>query len=111
MMQDIFLICASVTLVVVSSTMIFLVVSLNKGLAALRDLSPVISDIRVISLNMAIASEGLAAGMQQVNRVTEVLGDIGDDIEQGRRVVKGTVETVSQLVSPWLTLLKLFQKK
>lgn len=111
MTLDIFLISASVALLVLSGTLIALFITLRQTMAELRELTPVIADIRTISLNAAMASESLCLGFQQISRVSEALGNIGDDLEEGRRAVKGTVETVNQLVSPLLGLLKWFQKK
>ena len=118
MIQDIFLVSTSITLIVLSVILIVLFAMLNKILMAFaqdlqslqKDLSPLISDARAISLNLAVSSEILRNGTEQVSRVTAALGNIGDDLEDGRRAVKGTVEALGALTSPWLAILKLFRK-
>jgi hypothetical protein len=100
---------------VISVSLIVLLVILFKGLEKLEAFEsewlPLLSDLRMISLNTAAASESLCNGMQKFGRMTDALGNIGDDLEEGRQAVKGSLQSVSQLVSPWMSLLKLFSRK
>lgn len=102
MTQDLLLITASLSLVVLTAILVAMFVRISRALTALaevlqglqRELAPMVSDLRTISLNMAAASESLNDGMDQVGGFTRALGGIGNDLEQGRRTVKGVMDLV-----------------
>jgi hypothetical protein len=118
MSPDILLISTSVTLLVLALILVSMFMTLNRSLATLaellrgmqREVSPMIGDIRTISLNVAAASGSLRTGMEQVQRMTGALGNIGDDLEAGRKAVKGGVEmfTAPWPLKIWLIGQKLF---
>jgi hypothetical protein len=114
MTSDLLVIWTSIVLTVLAGTLIWALVMLNRSMQSLvgilgrfqDGLSPIVGDLAVISVNMAAASDGLRTSVQQVGRMTEAVGNIGGDLEQGRRAVKGGVELVGSLAAlaaPWLS--------
>ena len=122
MAPDLLALITSLALIILSVVLISTYVQLNRSMTALADLmkrlqsdvSPIMGDLATISGNMAAASEDLRSGMQQFSRMSDAVGNIGGDIEEGRRAVKGTMEMVGALaglVAPWLSKLKMFRKE
>lgn len=122
MTSDLLILSASFALAATSTVLILAFVMLNKSLVAMLeilrrlqgDLQPVVGNLSTISVNLAAASDGLKGSMQQLGRLSEAVGNIGDDLEQGRRAVKGGAEilgALAGLASPWLSKLKLFRGK
>ena len=117
MTMDLLLISASVALMVLTVILVTLFMMLTRSLANLaellrglqREMTPVLSDLRIISRNTAVASESLKNGLQGASRMSEALGNIGSDLEEGRKAVKGTMNTLGALAGPWLGFLKLFK--
>ncbi len=117
--MEFFLTAVSITLIVLTVLLIVVFFMLYKSIAAcasawsgLRsDLSPLLGDLKEIGQNVAAASESLKHGLERANHMTEALGRIGDDLEEGRRAVKEGIERVGQVAAPWLGFLKLFQRK
>jgi hypothetical protein len=119
MTLDILLVAALIAHILMTLVILAMFFMLSKTLTTLGDLlrglqiemTPLISDLRAIGANVAEASDGIRAGMQRVNRLTEALGSIGDDLEGGRLAVKTGVEKLSQWAAPWQSLLKMFVQK
>jgi hypothetical protein len=118
MALDILLISASIALAVLTGILVAMFFKLSRGLAEMgemlrgmqRELTPLVQDLRTISVNAAAASDSLRTGMQRVGRMTQALGNVGDDLEEGRQMVMGGVELLGLLTAPWLTKLKVFRK-
>jgi len=102
-----------IVLVVLLGALVALLVLVQRSLSDLgtmlrelqRDLTPVAYELRKISENMASATESLKTGLEKTNRMTDALGNIGDDLETGRRVIKGGVSVLSEIAKPWLAKL------
>jgi hypothetical protein len=106
-MSNLFEISVSVTLLVLSVLLLCMFAMLNKSLMALTkllkdlhvELSPAIRDLRTLSLNVAEVSENVRTGVQRFSRMSEAIGNIGDDLELGRRSVRGGIYLVNNLIS------------
>lgn len=100
----------AVVLIVLLAMLISLFALLYRSLVAVaaqltelrRDLMPLLSDVRYISENLTEASVSLRQGMQRTAQMTEALGNIGHDLEFGRRTVMGGVGLFGDLLKPWL---------
>jgi hypothetical protein len=107
---DVLLISASLALMVLTCILIALFIRLNKSLVVLSlvvaEMAPMIGDMRVIGANLAVASDGLRSGVQDVKRLTQALGHVGDDIESGHQVVSGGAKIVSALWGPLQSFFK-----
>lgn len=115
MALDIFLISSSVTLIVLAVCLVVALFMLNRSLLSIganmadlrQELVPMLADLRTISLNVAIASESLSTGMERVNRMADAIGNIGDDLETGRRAVKGGLDLLGAFSGgTWLSRIK-----
>lgn len=99
MTQDLLLVSASVCLIALTTLLLVLFVRLSKGLTAMgvalrgleQELTPLLRDLRAISLNVVVASESMNKGLDGLHRLGGALGNIGDDLEAGRRLVKTSV--------------------
>lgn|ERR1700677_1027638 len=106
-MSNLFITAVSITLLVVSALMICMFAMLTKSLAAMSkllkelqlELSPAIRDLRTLTLNVAEVSDNVRTGVQRFSRMSEAVGNIGDDLELGRRSVKGGIRLVNSLIS------------
>ncbi|HXC62794.1 MAG TPA: DUF948 domain-containing protein [bacterium] len=113
MPSDLFAISVSITLIVLCVVLIGLFILVIKTMevqaASMRELRrellPSLGEIRLISHNLAVASEGLRTGIERVSSLTNALGDIGDDLNLGHRGVKGGLKFVGGLLGPWLAKL------
>ena len=111
---ELYMISTSIALIAVSIILITIFSAINRSLAELNGMlreikisvSPMASDIRTISRNAAAASESLRTGMEKINRMTDAVGAIGDDLEEGRRSVRGGMRVFGALVAPWLAKFK-----
>ena len=112
---DIFLIASSIALIVLAVCLVVGLFMLNRSLLAMganlaelrRELVPMLGDLRTISLNVAIASESLSTGMERVNRMADAIGNLGDDLETGRRAVKGGLDLLGAFSGgSWLSRAK-----
>jgi hypothetical protein len=117
MTSDLLVIWTSIALAILAGALIWALVMLNRSMKSLviilgrfqEGMSPIVGDLAVISVNMAAASEGLRTSIHQVGRMTEAVGNIGGDLEQGRRAVRGGVELIGSLAAlagPWLSKLR-----
>jgi uncharacterized protein YoxC len=106
-MSNLFLISTSITLLVLSVLLICMFAMLNRSLTVLTKLlkelhvefSPAIRDLRTLTLNVAEVSDNVRTGVQRFSRMSEAVGNIGADLEEGRRTVKGGIRMVNGLVS------------
>ena len=113
MPSDLFAIAISITLIVLSVVLIGLCILVIKAIEAQaagmrelrRELLPSLGEIRLISHNLAVASEGLRTGIERMGSLTNALGDIGDDLNLGHRGVKGGIKILGGLLGPWLAKL------
>ena len=114
MTQDILLISASITLLVLTGILIALFISLNRSLAklgaVLHELSPMIADVKCISNNMAVASDSLRVSMHRISRFTETIGELGEDIEDGRQADKGGMDLLGKVAGPLFSKLNGFRR-
>jgi|ERR1700722_8801041 uncharacterized protein YoxC len=106
-MSNLFITAVSITLLILSALMICMFAMLTRSLSALSkllkelqvELSPVLRDLRTLSLNVAEVSDNVRTGVQRISRMTEAVGNIGDDLELGRRSVRGGIHLVNNLIS------------
>jgi hypothetical protein len=113
-MSNLFLTAVSITLFVLSALLICVFAMLNRSLMALTKLlkelhvefSPAIRDLRTLTLNVAEVSDNVRTGVQRFSRMSEAVGNIGDDLELGRRSVKGGLRLVNSLISLLFTKIK-----
>jgi hypothetical protein len=107
MMSNLFLISTSITLLVVSVLLMCMFFMLNRSLLALTKLlkelhgefSPAIRDLRTLTMNVTEVSDNVRIGVQRFSRMSEAVGNIGDDLELGRRSVRGGIHLVNNLIS------------
>lgn len=111
MVLELFMISISVTLLVLSAILVALFTNIGKSLAAIaemlreirQNILPVMDDVRIIRRQAVALSESLRSGMDGVSRMGEAIGNIGDDLEGGRKAVKGGVRLLERLIGPWLS--------
>lgn len=110
MALELFLISISITLLVLSAILVALLTTINRSLGGLfqllgefrRDLAPVLEDVRVIRNQAVVLSESLRGGLDGVVRMSAALGEVGDDLQEGRRVVRGGFKLLERWVGPWV---------
>jgi uncharacterized protein YoxC len=113
-MSNLFLISTSITLLVLSVLLLCMFAMLNKSLMALTKLlkelhvefSPAIRDLRTLTLNVTEVSDNVRVGVQRFSRMSEAVGNIGDDLELGRRSVKGGIRLANSLISLLFSKIK-----
>jgi hypothetical protein len=106
-MSNLFITAVSITLLVVSALLICMFIMLTRSLVALSkllkdlqvELSPALRDLRTLTLNVAEVSDNVRTGVQRFSRMSEAVGNIGDDLELGRRSVRGGIRLVNNLIS------------
>lgn len=111
MALELFMISISITLLVLSAILVALFTNIGKSLAALvellrelrQNINPVLDDVRIIRRQAVALSESLRSGMDGVSRMGQAIGNIGDDIEDGRKVVKGGMRLLERFIGPWLS--------
>jgi len=113
-MSNLFITAVSITLLVASALMLCMFFLLTRSLVALTkllkdlqlELGPVIRDLRTLTLNVAEVSDNVRNGVQRFSRMSEAVGNIGDDLELGRRSVRGGIRLVNSLISLLVTKFK-----
>jgi hypothetical protein len=111
---ELFQISISVTLLVLCAILVAQLAAIGRSLAALaellrdlrRETTPMIADLRTISRHAVYLSESLRTGVDGVGRMGKAVGNIGDDLEEGRRSVKGGLKLLGTLFGPWLAKFK-----
>lgn len=110
MSSDVLMAVTALVMVALLAGLIVLCVQLNRSLAVLgtlltelrRDLAPMLVDVRSITENLTEASGALRDGIQQATQITDAIGNIGADLETGRRTVIGGLGLLGGLLKPWL---------
>src|ERR1039458_10161079 len=110
MSLELFMVAISVTLLVLSAILVALFTAIARSLVGLvellremrRELVPLMDDVRIIRHQAVALSGSLQNSMDGIGRVSDAIGNIGDDLEDGRRAVRGGMRLLERLVGPWL---------
>lgn len=97
MENQLLLALTSASMILMLGIVIALFILLNRGVRAAtdalhglrQDLAPLISDLRLLSSNAVQISSELRAFSQRIQGFSRSLGALGDDIDAGRRAIKG----------------------
>jgi len=108
--MTLFVVSVSVALLVLCAAIIYLLVILTSGLAAVgiqlrllrEDLAPVLGSLGAAGQNALAVSQAVMGGVRRAERIAEVFSAIGEDLDEGRRSLKGGIGLLGDLLGPWL---------
>lgn len=113
---DIYFIVSSAAVVVLLGLLVALLASLLKHLSTMvailrslhHELVPLMSDLRDIGVDLKDTTQELRANMMRVSKLGRALGDISEDVQMGRQMLKdswdGLRESLEPLWDRWLSL-------
>ena len=108
------MVAISLTTLVLLFFLVALFYMLHKALASVAEgmqrsnqaLLPLLGEVRLLTMNLTHASESLKGGMDSFGRFSGALGEIGDDLDAGRRTVKLGVGLLKHFAEPLLGKFK-----
>ena len=105
---EIYFIITSIAILVLVAVLVALLASLLRHLSTMviilrslhHELVPLMSDLRDIGVDLKDSTQELRVNMQRVSKLGRALGDIGDDVQMGRQVLKDGLDGLREGVAP-----------